>query len=153
MKPRPHVFRTAQEAELAYEDKQRAPPGHRASTGRLPGTTSPRPSGRILFNDRIERALAETLGDEFDPTEHEFINQTLTKREIGTLVATLVFSYGAPSIALVLDAFKDLGFHYASQAGITISKNDVVTPARQGADPRALRERGRRRSSPSTTRA
>ena len=28
----------------------------------------------------------------------------------------------------MLDAFKDLGFHYASQAGITISKNDVVTP-------------------------
>jgi DNA-directed RNA polymerase subunit beta' len=29
---------------------------------------------------------------------------------------------------MVLDAFKDLGFHYASQAGITISKNDVVSP-------------------------
>jgi DNA-directed RNA polymerase subunit beta' len=28
----------------------------------------------------------------------------------------------------VLDAFKDLGFHFATQAGITISKNDVVIP-------------------------
>ena len=84
--------------------------------------------GRILFNDSIQRALAETLGDKFDPAGYEFINQTLTKREIGTLVASLVFNYGAGSIALVLDAFKDLGFHYASQAGITISKNDVVTP-------------------------
>ena len=28
----------------------------------------------------------------------------------------------------MLDAFKELGFHYASQAGITISKNDVVSP-------------------------
>jgi DNA-directed RNA polymerase subunit beta' len=28
----------------------------------------------------------------------------------------------------VLDAFKDLGFHYATQAGITISKNDIVSP-------------------------
>jgi DNA-directed RNA polymerase subunit beta' len=28
----------------------------------------------------------------------------------------------------VLDAFKDLGFKYATQAGITISKNDVVVP-------------------------
>jgi DNA-directed RNA polymerase subunit beta' len=36
--------------------------------------------------------------------------------------------YGAPSIAHVLDAFKDIGFHYATQAGITISKNDVQTP-------------------------
>ena len=28
----------------------------------------------------------------------------------------------------MLDAFKELGFHFASQAGITISKNDVVIP-------------------------
>ena len=28
----------------------------------------------------------------------------------------------------MLDAFKDLGFRYATQAGITISKNDVVVP-------------------------
>ena len=84
--------------------------------------------GRILFNDRIERALAETLGDKFDPAEHEFINETLTKREVGALVSSLVALHGAPSVALVLDAFKALGFHYASVAGISISKNDVVTP-------------------------
>ena len=36
--------------------------------------------------------------------------------------------HGAPSVALVLDAFKELGFHYSSLAGISISKNDVVTP-------------------------
>ena len=40
----------------------------------------------------------------------------------------LVQTFGASAIALVLDAFKDLGFHYATQAGITISKNDVVVP-------------------------
>ena len=28
----------------------------------------------------------------------------------------------------MLDAFKDLGFHYATQAGVTVSKNDVVVP-------------------------
>ena len=40
----------------------------------------------------------------------------------------LVQTYGATTISLVLDAFKDLGFKYATQAGITISKNDVVIP-------------------------
>ena len=30
--------------------------------------------------------------------------------------------------SLVLDAFKELGFHYASKAGITISKNDIDAP-------------------------
>jgi DNA-directed RNA polymerase subunit beta' len=28
----------------------------------------------------------------------------------------------------VLDAFKDVGFQYATRAGVTISKNDVQTP-------------------------
>ena len=37
-------------------------------------------------------------------------------------------AFGASAIAQVLDAFKDLGFRYATQAGITISKNDVVVP-------------------------
>ena len=44
------------------------------------------------------------------------------------MVTSLVETYGAPAVSLVLDAFKDLGFHFASQAGITISKNDVVSP-------------------------
>jgi DNA-directed RNA polymerase subunit beta' len=127
VKPRPHVVRTAQEAELAYEDKQTRLQDiaiYRRQAGEHITTTV----GRILFNDKIERALAETLGESFDPMSHEFINETLTKREIGRLVSTLVDRHGAASVALVLDAFKDLGFHYASQAGITISKNDVITP-------------------------
>ena len=84
--------------------------------------------GRILFNDGIERALAGTLDDASGDEDHLFINQTLTKREISTLVSNLVVRHGAPRVSLVLDAFKELGFHYASKAGITISKNDVEAP-------------------------
>ena len=44
------------------------------------------------------------------------------------MISALVERYGAAAVALVLDAFKELGFRYASKAGITISKNDVVVP-------------------------
>ena len=37
--------------------------------------------GRIIYNDRIERALEEALGDEFDPTDYEFVNQSIKKRD------------------------------------------------------------------------
>ena len=57
-----------------------------------------------------------------------FVNRSLKKRDVNQMVSDLVEGYGAPAISLVLDAFKDLGFHYASQAGITISKNDVISP-------------------------
>ena len=44
------------------------------------------------------------------------------------VIEGLVDLHGPYATALVLDAFKDLGFHFATQAGITISKNDVVIP-------------------------
>ena len=36
--------------------------------------------------------------------------------------------YGAHTLAPVLDTIKTLGFRYATKAGITISKNDIVIP-------------------------
>ncbi len=126
---RPHVFRTAQEAELSYE----------AAVVKLHDVAEFRPFkregghvlttvGRIIYNDRIERALAEALGEEFDASSYAFVNQSMKKRDTTRLIDLLVQTYGATAISLVLDAFKDLGFMYATKAGITISKNDVVVP-------------------------
>ena len=41
-------------------------------------------------------------------------------------------AYGPGQVAPVLDAVKDLGFIYATRAGVTVSKNDIVTPPRKG---------------------
>ena len=48
------------------------------------------------------------------------------------LIDALVQTYGPSTVALVLDAFKDLGFKFATRAGITVSKNDVVIPPNKG---------------------
>src|SRR5438445_2665165 len=127
--PRPPVFRTAQEAEWSYEHgvvklhdlAEYRPLGREG--GHLLTTV-----GRILWNDRIERALVEALGDAFDPSSYEFVNRSMKKKDTTRLVDDLVQQYGAATISQVLDAFKDVGFHYATQAGVTISKNDVQTP-------------------------
>jgi DNA-directed RNA polymerase subunit beta' len=122
-------FRTAQEAEFAYDNRmvklhdiaEYRPLGREG--GHVLTTV-----GRIIYNDKIERALEEALGDAFDPSTYEFINRSMKKKDTTRLVDDLVQSYGAASISQVLDAFKDIGFHYATQAGVTISKNDVQTP-------------------------
>jgi DNA-directed RNA polymerase subunit beta' len=126
---RPHVFRTAQEAEFSYENRtvklhdlaeyrnNKEEGGHILTT-----------VGRIIYNDRIKRALREALGEDFDLSSYSFVNHAMKKRDCVEVVDQLVQSFGAASIAQVLDAFKDLGFRYATQAGITISKNDVVVP-------------------------
>ena len=43
-------------------------------------------------------------------------------------ISDLVDRYGATAIAEVLDTIKELGFTYATKAGVTVSKNDIVTP-------------------------
>ncbi|MHB8492707.1 MAG: DNA-directed RNA polymerase subunit beta', partial [Solirubrobacteraceae bacterium] len=126
---RPHVFRTAQEAELScdagvlklHDLAEYRPYG--SAGGHLLTTV-----GRIIYNDRIERALVDALGDVFDPADYAYVNQSMKKSDTTRLIESLVQRYGAATISQVLDAFKDLGFHYATQAGVTISKNDVVVP-------------------------
>jgi DNA-directed RNA polymerase subunit beta' len=124
---RPDTYGSAQEAELAYENglvrlhdyAEYRRPGHEHFLTTV---------GRIIFNDRIERAIAAALGDEWDPELYEFVNRSLKKREVNEIVSNLVDAYGAAAVAQALDAFKELGFHFSSQAGITISKNHVVSP-------------------------
>src|SRR5205814_1787683 len=124
-----HVFRSAQEAELSYEHGMVKL--HDLAEYRRPGeehhilTTV----GRIIFNERIDRALRDNLEPhEYDPAKFPFVNRTLRKKDMNDVIEGLVVEYGAYATATVLDAFKELGFHFSTQAGITISKNDAVIP-------------------------
>jgi DNA-directed RNA polymerase subunit beta' len=87
--------------------------------------------GRVIFNEEVRRALERALGEEFDGASFVFMNQTLGKKEMGDFVSSLVDQYGASAMSVVLDTIKELGFHYATAAGITISKNDIVIPERK----------------------
>ena len=60
-------------------------------------------------------------------------------------------TFGASTIAQVLDAFKDLGFRYATQAGVTISKNDVVVPPNKAEILAKYEKRGRSSRTSTTT--
>ncbi len=88
--------------------------------------------GRVIFNTEVERSLLEAVvvGE---AGVHTFINRTLSKREIDNFIADLVDRYGAHAIASVLDTIKSLAFKYATQAGITVSKNDIVIPPEKAA--------------------
>ncbi|EHN08822.1 DNA-directed RNA polymerase beta' subunit [Patulibacter medicamentivorans] len=129
--PKPRVFRTAAEATLA--DQHAGAKLHDLvefrATGREPVLTT---LGRVIYNERIERALQETLGEEFDPSSYVFINQSMKKKDTQRFIDQLVQIYGPSTISLVLDAFKDLGFEFATRAGVTVSKNDVVIPPSKG---------------------
>jgi DNA-directed RNA polymerase subunit beta' len=82
--------------------------------------------GRVIFNAEVERALDEATGGDFE--DHPFLNKTLTKRELDSFIGELVELYGPNTIAAALDVIKSVTFRFATRAGITISKNDIVPP-------------------------
>ena len=82
--------------------------------------------GRVIFNSEVERALTEAGVS--DVENHPYLNRTLSKRELDGFIGDLVERYGPNTIAAALDIIKSLTFRFATRAGITISKNDIVVP-------------------------
>ncbi|MGI9604377.1 MAG: DNA-directed RNA polymerase subunit beta', partial [Acidimicrobiales bacterium] len=78
-------------------------------------TYHPTTVGRVLFNSQL-------------PDEFEFINSTISKREMGAIVDELARHYPKAVVARSLDGVKDLCFRYATQSGLTVSIDDVKTP-------------------------
>jgi DNA-directed RNA polymerase subunit beta' len=72
--------------------------------------------GRLIFNTALPRGF-------------RFINTLVKKREITNIVDDLAISYPKAIVANSLDNLKNLGFRYASQSGLSISIDDVRTPA------------------------
>ena len=148
---RPHVFRTAQEAELRYETgvvtlhdlAEYRPTG---AGGHVLTTV-----GRIIYNDKIERALEEAMGDRFDPATYDFVNQAMRKKDTVKLIDALVQIYGASAISRRARRVqgprvqvRDARRHH----GLQERRGD---PAGEGRDPRAATRARSPRSRTSTT--
>ena len=86
--------------------------------------------GRFIFN----RALPLGFG---------FVDEPVKKKNMGDIVDHLARDYPKSVVQDSLDQLKDLCFGYAARSGLTISIEDVKTPAEKKGDPRPLREGGR----------
>ncbi|MEX2253124.1 MAG: DNA-directed RNA polymerase subunit beta', partial [Thermoleophilaceae bacterium] len=118
-------FQSEEEVEFALDSAQvnlQQPIEYRWQ-GELVLTTP----GRVIFNSEVDRALVAAVPGG-DLGDHDFINRTLTKRELDAIIAELVDRYSAHSIASALDTIKHLAFTFATRAGITVSKNDIQVP-------------------------
>ncbi|HEV2591535.1 MAG TPA: DNA-directed RNA polymerase subunit beta' [Gaiellaceae bacterium] len=123
--PRPRRFDSADEIEIALE--MRAVGLQEPIEFRWAGELHLTSPGRVIFNSAVYRALDELLPPD-EELEFDFINQTLAKADTDRYVLSLATRYGAHTLAPVLDTIKTLGFKYATRAGVTISKNDIVIP-------------------------
>ena len=71
--------------------------------------------GRILFNQVLPNAVP-------------YRNEIVDKKALKEVVTECYRFEDNDSTALILDALKKLGFHYATESGLTIALNDVVVP-------------------------
>jgi DNA-directed RNA polymerase subunit beta' len=72
--------------------------------------------GRVLFNEIL-------------PVQLRFVNQEMNKRELTRLVSQCYYLLGNSETVKLLDALKELGFRYATLAGLSIGVDDLLIPA------------------------
>ena len=75
-----------------------------------------------------ETTVGRALLNQAFPESFPYINSVVYKSDIRVLIAEIIERYDKPDVAGTLDEMKDLGFHYATRAGLTIGLEDVKTP-------------------------
>src|SRR6185436_10783844 len=76
--------------------------------------------GRVLFNDRMPEGLP-------------YVNGLLKKKGLQSLVHYCYLRHGANMTVELVDTLKDLGFQFATRAGISVGVDDMVVPPEKAA--------------------
>ncbi|WGL52000.1 DNA-directed RNA polymerase subunit beta' [Nocardioides sp. BP30] len=109
------AFASQAEAVMAFDRREitlQSKIKIRLDTGEVLDTTL----GRTIFNDTL-------------PADYPFVNYEVGKKQLGAIVNDLAERYTKVEVAASLDALKDNGFHWATRSGVTVSIDDVTTPA------------------------
>ncbi|MGZ6734202.1 MAG: DNA-directed RNA polymerase subunit beta', partial [Nocardioides sp.] len=77
----------------------------------------------------VETTLGRTIFNDTLPADYPFVNNEVGKKQLGAIVNDLAERYPKVEVAASLDALKDAGFHWATRSGVTVSIDDVTTPA------------------------
>ena len=87
--------------------------------------------GRLIYNEAIPQDLGfvdrndpETM---FDPE----INFVVGKKQLGKIIDKCITKHGFTIAAGVLDAIKDLGYHYSTLGSLTVAIADMTVPAKK----------------------
>src|SRR6266849_6743186 len=111
---------------LPEEDEE----GHRPLHA-LPRNTG---DGQVKI-ERVETTVGRVLLYEIVPRVVAFdeVNRTMKMKELGNLIDLVYRRAGNKTTIIFADRLKDIGFEYATRAGISISIKDMVIPPQKGA--------------------
>jgi DNA-directed RNA polymerase subunit beta' len=123
------VFRDRMEAILAHDEGRlalgarcRVRLGAEEVVGEDGNVQKPEPGGlyetavgRILFNDAL-------------PDGMRFYNRTMDKKALSSVISDCHLTLGRQQTVVLLDAMKDVGFHYATVSGLSFAASDLKAP-------------------------
>ena len=109
------IFSGPDEVRIAYDQGQVAPQAQ--IKVRMDGQPVETTVGRIVLYDIV-------------PPEIPFseVNQTMTKKQLSSLLDSAFRKAGNKATVIFADRLKDMGFEYATKAGISIGIQDMVIP-------------------------
>jgi DNA-directed RNA polymerase subunit beta' len=107
------IFYSPKEVIIAYNNESLSL--HARIKVRINGKMYDTTTGRVIFNEIM-------------PKGSPFINELLTKKRTGEIIADVYKQFGNYVTAMFLDKLKALGFYHAMKAGVTIGITDVITP-------------------------
>ncbi len=85
--------------------------------------------GRMIFNEILPPEIRYFEKDK--ETGEWTLGIRMGKKQLGQLVANCFEKFGASKTAVVIDQVKNLGYHYACIAGMTVAISDVIVPPKK----------------------
>ncbi|MBU0581507.1 MAG: DNA-directed RNA polymerase subunit beta', partial [Candidatus Margulisbacteria bacterium] len=115
------AFASDNEALLAYEHK--AVDLHAKIKIRKGGEKIETTPGRLIFNATVNQVV-----ENFRRQKIPYINFAIGKKQLAKIINEWYRTYGSTITAELCDKLKDLGYSFATKAGISISIEDLVVP-------------------------
>ena len=87
--------------------------------------------GRLIYNEAIPQDLG--FVDRSDPEKmfEPEINFVVGKKQLGQIIDRCISKHGFTVAAGVLDAIKDLGYHYSTIGSLTVAIADMTVPQKK----------------------
>nr|WP_231036275.1 DNA-directed RNA polymerase subunit beta' [Pectinatus sottacetonis] len=119
------IFTGINEALLAYQEKVLALQAKIKVRFKKYGMVNTS-LGRMIFNEILPEPLQYFYKDK--KTDEWCLGIRMDKKELGKLVAKCYKKLGGSQTAVVIDGVKNLGYHYACIAGMTVAISDIIVP-------------------------